>query len=98
MRRTCRRPAAPPSAVQTRTPRGDAPMSNTMKFYIDGGWVDPVKPHPFDVINPATEQPVAQISLGSAADVDRAVKAARAAFPSYSHTSREERIDLLKRI
>lgn len=71
---------------------------NNLKFYIDGAWVDPVERHPLDVINPATEQPVAQISLGGAADVDRAVKAARAAFPAFSRTSKAERIALLERI
>src|SRR5215470_9458469 len=73
-------------------------MTNNLKFYIDGAWVDPATPHPFAVVNPATEEPVAQISLGSAIDVDRAVKAARAAFPAFSHTSKEERIALLQRI
>jgi aldehyde dehydrogenase (NAD+) len=71
---------------------------NDLKFYIDGAWVDPVTPRPLDVINPATEQAVARISLGSAADVDRAIRAARAAFTTYSRTSKEERIALLERI
>jgi aldehyde dehydrogenase (NAD+) len=71
---------------------------NNLKFYIDGAWVDPASPRTMDVINPATEQPVARISLGSAADVDRAVKAARAAFKTYSRTSKDERIALLERI
>src|SRR5262249_56668056 len=74
------------------------PMYNELKFYIDGTWVDPVEPRTLDVINPATEQPFAKISLGSAADVDRAVKAARAAFSAYSRTSKDERIALLERI
>ena len=73
-------------------------MSNHQKFYIDGAWVDPIEPRTLDVINPATEQPVATISLGSAADVDRAVKAARAAFRAYSHSPKTERIALLQRI
>jgi aldehyde dehydrogenase (NAD+) len=71
---------------------------NNLKFYIDGAWVDPIEPRRLDVINPATESAIAQISLGSAADVDRAVKAARTAFPSYSRTSKAERIALLERI
>jgi aldehyde dehydrogenase (NAD+) len=74
------------------------PMSNDSKFYIDGAWVDPIEPRSLPVINPATEEAVATISLGSAADVDRAVKAARAAFPAYSRTSKAERIALLGRI
>jgi aldehyde dehydrogenase (NAD+) len=71
---------------------------NDTKFYINGKWVEPTVPHLFDVINPATEEAAGQISLGSTKDVDLAVKAARRAFPSYSVTSREERLDLLKRI
>ena len=55
---------------------------NNTKFYINGEWVDPITPNLFDVINPANEEVAGQISLGSAADVDRAVKAARAAFAS----------------
>jgi aldehyde dehydrogenase (NAD+) len=72
--------------------------SNDRKFYIDGVWVDPVEPRTLDVINPATEEAVATISLGSAKDVDRAVKAARAAFPAFSRTSKADRIALLQRI
>jgi aldehyde dehydrogenase (NAD+) len=73
-------------------------MSNLTKFYINGAWVDPVKPATLDVINPATEEAYTKISVGSAADVDRAVAAARAAFPSFSQTSKEERLRLLRRI
>ena len=73
-------------------------MREYMKFYIDGQWVDPITPKSMDVINPATEAVAGHISAGSAADVDRAVKAARKAFATYSLTSREERIDLLQRI
>src|SRR5215468_1476387 len=73
-------------------------MSNHLKFYINGVWVDPVKPATLDVINPATEEAYTKISLGSAADVDRAVAAARAAFPAFSQTSKEERLRLLRRI
>ncbi len=73
-------------------------MSNTLKFYIDGAWVDPLVPTTLDVINPATEEPIAKISMGTAKDVDRAVKAARKAFASFSQTSKEERIALLQRI
>lgn len=71
---------------------------NNTKFYIDGAWVEPAAAKLLDVINPGTEEVAGQISLGSAEDVDRAVKAARRAFPSYSATSREQRIELLKRI
>jgi aldehyde dehydrogenase (NAD+) len=73
-------------------------MSRNLQFYIDGEWVNPAVPHPFDVIDPATEEAYTQISLGSKADVDRAVAAARAAFTAFSQTTKAERIDLLKRI
>ncbi len=73
-------------------------MTDHLKFYIDGAWVDPVAPRVLDVINPATEQPIARISLGGADDVDRAVTAARRAFTSFSRTTRQERIELLEAI
>ena len=73
-------------------------MTDFTKFYINGEWVAPLQPRPFDVINPATEEPVAQISLGGAGDVDRAVAAAKAAFPAFSRTSKAERIALLQKI
>jgi aldehyde dehydrogenase (NAD+) len=73
-------------------------MREYLKFYIDGAWVDPVAPKTLDVINPANEEVAGHISLGSAADVDRAVKAARTAFAAWSLTSREERIEILERI
>ena len=71
---------------------------NDTKFYIDGEWVSPITPKLHAVINPATEEAAGQISLGSRADVDAAVAAARRAFSSYSQTSAEERIALLERI
>ena len=71
-------------------------MREYKQFYINGEWVDPVTPNEFDVINPATEEVCAHISLGSEEDVDRAVTAARAAFGSYSRTSRQERVELLE--
>ena len=73
-------------------------MREYMKFYIDGQWVDPVTPKSMDVINPANEEVCGHISAGSAADVDKAVAAAKKAFATYSQTSREERLDLLQRI
>jgi len=73
-------------------------MRDMLQFYIDGKWVDPVTPKTANVINPATEEVAGRISLGSAEDVDRAVAAASSAFDSYSHTTREDRIELLKRI
>jgi aldehyde dehydrogenase (NAD+) len=73
-------------------------MSNALRFYIDGAWVNPVEGRRHAVINPATEMPCGEISLGSAADVDRAVAAARKAFPAFAATSRVDRLTLLGRI
>jgi aldehyde dehydrogenase (NAD+) len=73
-------------------------MQDHLNFYIDGAWVPPVKPATREVINPATEKPIARISMGSAADVDKAVTAARRAFETWSRTTREERIALLQKI
>ncbi|MEI6417923.1 MAG: aldehyde dehydrogenase family protein, partial [Sphingomonadales bacterium] len=70
-------------------------MRDYTKFYINGEWVAPAAANTLDVINPATEAVAGQISLGSAADVDRAVAAAKAAFASFSRTSVKERIELL---
>jgi len=73
-------------------------MREHLKFYIDGAWVEPVSVRTLDVINPSTEQPIARIAMGSVADVDRAVAAARRAFDSYSCTSVAERAALLERV
>ncbi|MFC5385026.1 aldehyde dehydrogenase family protein [Aquamicrobium segne] len=67
-------------------------------FFIDGKWVAPEKPLELEVINPADEQAFAVISLGSSADVDKAVAAARKAFASWSVSPREERIAALERL
>lgn len=73
-------------------------MTDYLKLYIDGKWVAPAEPRTLGVVNPATEEVFAHISIGSTADVDRAVAAARRAFESYSRTSRPERRALLRRI
>ncbi len=73
-------------------------MVDPTQFYIDGRWTAPAGARPFDVENPATGQVIAQISLGSQADVDRAVAAARGAFAAFSQTPVAARIALLERI
>jgi aldehyde dehydrogenase (NAD+) len=67
-------------------------------FFINGAWVDPATPQFLDVINPATEESFAEIVVGSAVDVDRAVDAARSAFPAFSETTKAERVEFLERI
>jgi aldehyde dehydrogenase (NAD+) len=71
---------------------------DTLKFYIDGAWVSPATPRTLGVVNPATEDTFAQISLGSRQDVDRAVKAARSAFATYAEVSTAERLAYLEKI
>ncbi len=73
-------------------------MKDNLQFYINGEWVDPVTPKTLDVINPATEEPLGKISLGSDSDVDKAVAAAKAAFESFSQTTIDERKALLANI
>ncbi|MFD1613435.1 aldehyde dehydrogenase family protein [Sphingomonas tabacisoli] len=73
-------------------------MMSYLKHYIDGAWVESDGGKRHLVINPANEEPCTEITLGSAADADRAVKAARRAFESFSQTSVEERVALLERI
>ena len=73
-------------------------MRKNVQQYIDGEWIDSTNSTVIDVINPATEKVFGQISDGTKEDVDKAVKAARKAFPSFSTTTVEERIALLHRI
>jgi aldehyde dehydrogenase (NAD+) len=73
-------------------------MKSYLKHYINGSWVESQGGTRHDVIDPATEQPCTEITLGTAADVDAAVAAARTAFESYSQTSVAERAALLERI
>lgn len=73
-------------------------MYEYTQFYIDGQWVDPAEPNSQPVENPATEDTIGHIAFGSAADVDRAVVAARKAFESWQFSSREERLELLRAI
>ncbi len=73
-------------------------MQDKRQFYINGQWVDPVQGQDCEVINPSTEETCAVISLGSDADTDAAVAAARAAFDSWSQTSKEQRLELLDKL
>jgi len=73
-------------------------MREHLKFYIDGRWTDPAQTKTLDVTNPATEEVCGRISAGSAADVDRAVAAARQAFEAWGWSSRGDRLALLERI
>ncbi|MDF1764889.1 MAG: aldehyde dehydrogenase family protein [Gammaproteobacteria bacterium] len=68
------------------------------KFYINGEWIEPAGRPTLDVINPATEEAFATISMGTADDVDAAAQAARAAFPAWSQSSVEERKTVIQKI
>jgi len=67
-------------------------------FYIDGQWQKPEGSDVAEVVNPATEEPVARVAMGNGADVDRAVAAARAAFDGWSQTPPAQRAEYLDRI
>lgn len=73
-------------------------MLRKTDFYIDGKWIAPIVAKELEVINPADEQAFATISLGSAADVDKAVIAARNAFTTWSVSTREDRLAWLERL
>ncbi len=73
-------------------------MENLGKFYIDGKWVTPNSKQSMPVINPATEEEIGTIILGNNDDVDIAVKAANISFDSFSKTTKEDRLKLLKKI
>ncbi|MDU8929537.1 aldehyde dehydrogenase family protein [Alisedimentitalea sp. MJ-SS2] len=73
-------------------------MIEKRQFYISGQWVDPIEGHDHKVIDPSTEEAVAVISLGGQADTDAAVAAAKAAFPAWMTTPKEERIALLEKL
>ncbi len=73
-------------------------MKQYDQFYINGEWVSPIESQLIDIINPATEQAIGKVALGSKADVDRAVDAAKNAFAPWSQTTRDERLAILDRI
>lgn len=73
-------------------------LPNLSEFYIDGTWVTPIGQALEPVINPATEEVIGQLAMGNEADVAAAVAAAKSALPQFSNTTKEERVDLLKRI
>ncbi|MGD9700866.1 MAG: aldehyde dehydrogenase family protein [Acidimicrobiia bacterium] len=71
---------------------------NAGRFYIGGRWTEPASSETFDVIDPATEQPVASVAAGTASDIDAATAAAKDAFASFSSTTTDDRLALLERI
>ncbi len=71
-------------------------MLDRRRFFIGGQWVDPIVRNDSEVLNPASEEPIAIISMGTSADIDRAVSSAHEAFKSYSRTSISERLRLLE--
>ncbi|RNA70186.1 aldehyde dehydrogenase family protein [Alteribacter keqinensis] len=73
-------------------------MRNQLKHYINGEWIESTGSETIDVINPATEEVMGKISSGTEEDLDKAVKAAREAFPSFSQSTKEQRIEWLEKI
>ncbi|MFM0597542.1 aldehyde dehydrogenase family protein [Paraburkholderia dilworthii] len=73
-------------------------MINALKFFIDGAWVEPSGNARRPVVDPCTETAFAEVAMGTPADVERAVAAAKRAFPSFSQTTPAERLALIRRI
>ena len=73
-------------------------MQDKRKFYINGKWINPIKPNDFDVINPSTEEVCAIISLGGHDDTNLAVKSAKDSFETWKETSKQERLKLLEKL
>ncbi len=73
-------------------------MSNDLNFYINGEWVKSESNETIDVINPANEEVVGQVTAGTKGDIDKAVSAALNAFSSYQETTKTQRIELLKNV
>ena len=73
-------------------------MTDKKKFYINGKWVSPKSNKSIKVINPATEENCAVITLGNEDDVNDAVNAAKKAYSSWAFSSKEERIKLLEKL
>ena len=73
-------------------------MENKKNFYIDGKWIAPKSKEEIKVINPATEESCAVISLGNKEDVDLAVSSAKKAYSTWSFSTKEERIKLLEKL
>src|SRR5258708_7453982 len=74
------------------------PMKDCRQFYIDGAWVHPAGVDELPVINPATEERIATISLGTAKDVEKAGGGSKGGFESYLDTGPGRRLAILQRI
>ncbi len=73
-------------------------MQDARKFYINGQWVSPIAGTDMEVINPSNEEAFATISLGGAADSEAAIAAAKAAFPSWRQSSKDDRLSILEKL
>ena len=73
-------------------------MADYLRFFINGEWVNSTGSTTLQVINPATEEPICKIAMGTNEDVDLGVEAARKAFKSFSLTTPEQRIELIDAI
>ena len=73
-------------------------MKDKLQFYINGAWVESDSSERIEVINPANEELVGHVTAGTAADIDKAVQAAKEAFKTYQDTSKDDRIEILNNI
>ena len=87
-----------PASWPEMSPIAQSVLDHARQAYVDGAWTNVLEPRQLDVVNPATETAFATVTLAGAADVERAVAAARRAFAGFSQTTRDERLGLLRRI
>ena len=73
-------------------------MNNELKFYINGSWIEPNSIEQIEVLNPATEEVLGNITAGTKEDVDIAVEAATNAFQTYSNFSKDQKIAIFESI
>ena len=73
-------------------------LEKRTQFFVDGQWIEPLAKQLSHLINPANEEQIAVVSVGSANDIDGAVAAARKAFQTWSQTRVQERIELIQRL
>ena len=73
-------------------------MLDKKNFYINGQWVSPIDSRNYKVIDPSSEEPCAEISLGGKKDVDKAVSAAKKAFETWAFTKKRRKIGIIRKI
>src|ERR1700756_323102 len=76
----------------------EAPMNTITNHYIDGAFVESHGCEVMDIVNPTNGKVIAKVTLADEEDARRAIAAAKRAFASFGRTTKEERIDILRRL